>query len=97
MIYEAEPKIVCFHHGGTEVTEKDFLSVGEVPTDKKTFQPHQGTLLANGLEFMENRHLPILHKKLSSVSSVSRASQPWRNERVVNIFWNVDYLVLSVI
>ena len=87
MIYEAEPKIVCFHHGGTEVTEKDFLSVGEVPTDKKTFQPHQGTLLANGLEFKENRYLPILLENTSlRVLRVSNEPLPSWGEWVVKIF-----------
>ena len=78
--YQGEQKIVYFHHGGTEVTEKKIFSLPGGIGKEKVFQPHRGHLVANGLRLMENRHLPILHKKFSSVSSVSRTSHAlaWR-------------------
>jgi hypothetical protein len=41
---------------------KSFLFVPGQPEQTKSFQPLAGQLLAEGLGFMENRDLPILHK-----------------------------------
>jgi hypothetical protein len=67
-----------------------FLFVPVSPEQTKRLQPLAGDFLAEGLEFMENRHLPILHKKtLLRVLSVSNEPQlglsPNWDEWAVNI------------
>ena len=44
--------------------EDYFLFVPVQPEQTKSFQPLAGHLLAEGLGFMENRYLPILHKTI---------------------------------
>jgi hypothetical protein len=51
------------------------LFVPVAPEQTKSLQPLAGQWLAEGLEFMENRYLPILHKTIPlSDLSVSAAN-----------------------
>ena len=44
--------------------EDHFFFVPGAPEQRKRLQPLAGHLLAEGLGFMENRYLPILHKTI---------------------------------
>ena len=61
------------------------MFAAEVPSNKKSSLP-LGQVIAEGLGFMENRHLPILHKDIIlrelGGSSEFRGR---RDERAVNV------------
>jgi hypothetical protein len=60
-LQEAEQKMIHFHHGVTERTEKGFFVCREVPTNKKMSGP-LGTFEPKVRGVLENRYLPILQK-----------------------------------
>jgi hypothetical protein len=72
------------------------LSVGEVPTDKKVLS--RKNFWPEAWEFMENRHLPILHENIPlSVLRVPNEPLPSWGEWVVKIVLNVNYPLLQAI